>query len=273
MGANVTDILNPDPSSTNDPNVIDLNPDYGYVQQRPKSRISYRPRGSRPLERQLDSLPHVFDLLWQDRPTVVKDALKQWAAQYEDNYFQFYDWDTVRCYAGRFLAPLDITPTGYNKWQIRGVFEELVGAAMYEYPTNWDRDAVWIDEQNDWGDIVWGVSGAWPRSANAVAHGGFELVDAAPANTDFAKIQYFGYGFKLWMSQGPNRGQCAIYVDDAVYVANLDLYNAVAEPAQPLVIYQNLPIGLHSVKILALAAKNGASSSTAVVADAIQVMR
>jgi hypothetical protein len=261
-----TDILNPDVGS-------ELNPDYGFALQRPKSRVSYRPRNSRPLERQVDSQPHVIQLLWQNRPSAVAKALLQWEQQYEDGYFQYFDAERSRYYAGRFMEPLTIAQTAFEKCNIQGVFEELVGALMFEYPDDWDNDAIFVDEQNDWGDIVWGVQGAWVRTANALARGGFELLNAAPVNTDFAKLQYFGYGFKLWLSKGPNRGQCAIYVDDVLYVANLDLYSAAAAPAQPLVIDANLPIGIHSVKILALAAKNGASSSTAVVADAIQVMR
>ena len=58
-----------------------------------------------------------------------------------------------------------------------------------------------------------------------------------------------------------------------MYVALLDLYTAAATAAGPLVVDVAMPIGMHSVKIVALASKNGASSSTAVVADAIQVMR
>jgi len=58
-----------------------------------------------------------------------------------------------------------------------------------------------------------------------------------------------------------------------VPATNIDLYSAAAVSSAPLLAFTNLNLGMHRVKLMPTNTKNAASSSTIVIADAIQVMR
>jgi hypothetical protein len=268
----VTDILNPP-----DDVASQLHPDYSYPLDRPEGRAIVRRRNASPLRRRIDPSPMTIAISWGKRSLDIKDALLKWQLQYEGNFFQFYEPETGRYYAGNFQGHLQHSPSGNNQWAIQGIFEEYAGCALFQYPggdqSEWDRWGARYDEQDDFGDLICGLNGAWPRTANAGAVGGFELLNVGADNTHFAKVPYFGYGFRIWLPKGPDRGNVEVSFDGFVLIASLDLYAAVATNSAVVVSKIDAPMNLHTVKLRPLHTKNGASSDYKVSFDAIEVMR
>ncbi len=266
MGASENDILNPDPGH-------DLNPNYGFIVDRNDPMHRFGPRNTRPVTRLVESEGNRFELTWTSRPKAIVDQLLRWQAQYEQGFFVFRDHERDRYYSGNFIAPLKYSDEAYEKWTVQGIFQEYAGVPMFAYPDDWNNHGVFIEETDDFGNVVPATSGIWTYQAAAPAHGGHEIMNAGTNGVDFATFSYLGYGFRLWLRTQGNFGQCEISLDDAVIVPVLDLYTAAVVASKPVVEHPAVPWGLHRVKMRTLGTKNGGSTDFLISCDALQVMR
>jgi hypothetical protein len=268
-------ILNPTATSL-------FNFDYGYTEGLPELRSVFQAQSGNIYSRLQQGLGRVYDLGWNNRDLTTKLALQQWENQYRDDYFSLADWDEARYFTGRFDGPLSYSPSGNQKYNIRGRFIELPGKPMFAYPTNWNRDAVFMEERNSAGeDLVKLLTpGNWTFDTSGVSHNAGRYFTGTTNET--AEWVYFGYGFRFWSDKESVLGIVELTVtrvrDGAVVVPaqNIDLYNAVDVSSAPLftsnAIMQDR-LDLYRVKLRCTGTKNGASTNFVVIADAIQVMR
>src|SRR5258708_4199928 len=88
-------ILNPIPSS-------DLNPEYPVKVVDTRTMARSQARSGRPFYKRLTARGPVFQLQWNNRLFSTYNTLHQWCAQYEQDFFTFYDIDRGRYYSGIF---------------------------------------------------------------------------------------------------------------------------------------------------------------------------
>src|SRR5579864_5145153 len=146
-------ILNP---SQTDP----MNPDYGYAEGFPEMHSDFQARGGRAYRRRVMTEGRTYQLGWLNRSEAQAETLRQWAEQYSAGFFTYSDYERARYFSGRFKAPLTIQPSGNNQWNLKGDFVELPGVPMFQYPNNWARDAIFMEEQDDFGAQLVKLSGA-----------------------------------------------------------------------------------------------------------------
>lgn len=266
-------ILNPTATSL-------LNFDWGYTEGLPEMRSVWQAMSGKIYSRRQMERGHVYDLAWNKRDLATKHALQQWERQYENDFFTLADWERSRYFSGRFDGPLSYSPAGFNQWNIRGRFIELPGLAMYAYPTDFARDAIFLEEGNGFGeDLVKLTLGAGAiLDVFANAHGGAAY--RLPSTNDTGEWLYFGYGFRLWFSKDVNQGIVEITstrVHDGVQVGTVDTVDTYASaPAAAAAIYAvhaSLALDLYRVKLRNTGTKNAGSAGTLVYADAIEVMQ
>lgn len=209
-------------------------------------------------------------LQWLSRPLATMAKLKQWYEQYKLGFFTVADYETGRYYTGHFVSAFKFTPVGYERWNIELTFEEIPGVAMYAYPTNWARDAVFLEERDDWGsDLVKLTGGPWTYATDATRHGGH--LYQANALDSTAEWHYIGYGFRLWSIKGNFLGIVEISLDNVV-LGTVDLYNAAQLNSAVVFTKADVPLDKHRVKIRCTHTKNAASGDYYIEADAIEVM-
>lgn len=280
-----TDILNPTPGY--DATLGDsMSPNYGFDRKRPTTLLRKKPVGGRAYTRETQNTGHTFSLSWIGRTWACVQRLKYYYEQYEDGYFTIIDWDGGgRHFVGRFTGEFNVSETANNKWDVQNLlFEEAPQIAMVQYPSDWDHESVLFLPYNDDGDQKLAWSGAWAQVAGIAAPhitlGGTDRQASLPATImqhpgapagDWATYEYRGYGFKLWMLQAPNAGQCDVYLDQ-VKIQTVDLYAPAAAVAAVLV-NANVALDIHDVQVMTTGNKNGASSGTLVQWYALQVMR
>lgn len=250
-----------------------MSPEYGYRESLGTVVAQAQTRGGKAFSRLLNARGRVFELEWRDRLLADAAKLKQWHQQYESGFFSLADWEFARYYSGRFTAPPVVSPAGNNRWNISATFVELPGLAMFAYPVNWARDAIFIEERNDFAeDVIRKVGAAWAYAADANAHGGASFTNTGIDNTQYAEFLYFGYGFRVYSAKKSNYGIVAVSVDGAAET-NVDLYSAGTVAAAVVYTDANQKLGFHRVKLRATNTKNAASSAFVITADAIEVMR
>jgi len=274
------DVLNPTQDSL-------LSPDYGFRldRQRDGMHILEMDGGDQFVRR--ERFPgRIYELAWGARhgiPKVTMHALRQWEAQYERDFFTFWDYEDGRGFSGRFVGPLLYVPEDNDHWVVTGRFIELVGKAMNTYPGDWARDANFIEERDSSGTdlVVLEPSTGWNfDAAKSYLHpfpGSAYYSDTANAT---ARWHYFGYGFRWWSIKDFNLGIAEITctrLRDGVVVAgptNVDLYNATLQNSAALLTVTNLPLDRYEVKARRTGTKNAASAgTTCYLADTIEVMR
>jgi hypothetical protein len=256
-------ILNPSASDT-------LNPNYGYRETLGDVIAEAQMRSGKPFARLLRSRGRVFELMWSERLIADAAKLRQWHQQYEQGFFTLADWEMGRYYSGRFAGRPAIAPAGNNNWNASAQFVELPGLPMFAYPTNWNRDAIFIEEIDDFGSPNVKLTGAWTQSVNAAHHGGKAYFSATTNNA--AEWLYFGYGFRLWAAKDANLGIVAVSIDGGAET-NVDLYAASLQASAVVHTNANQNLGFHRVKLRVTGTKNASSSAFTVYADAIEVMR
>lgn len=218
----------------------------------------------------------VIPMKWLNRPTAVADYLRQWAQQYEHGYFSYYDLESARYFTGRFQRPgpgqpiLKISRVGNNRVNVSGTFVELPGKPMYAYPSNWDRDAIFIEDRDDDGNALPLFGGAWYSITSGLAHGGKCYASQDVDHT--AEWEYVGYGVRIWGLKTDHSGRADVYIDGVFAAFNIDFYAVADTISAPLYTNANLPLGRHRVKLVIIN-KNPASSADECYADAIEVMR
>jgi hypothetical protein len=265
-----------------------MNPSYGFTRDRESTLLCKKPAGGGPTTRETQNAGHSFSMGWLGRTWACAQRLKWYYEQYEDGFFTIIDWEGGgRHYVGRFTTAPKEKRTANNKFDIENVtFEEIPQQQMLEYPSDWTNDAVAFFITNDFGDQKLATSGTWTLTAHAAVAGaqgtehvslavvgtGYVTMDNAGTAGAWACYEYRGYGFRLYMPQGPEFGQAGLYIDGAM-AETIDLYAATDKGPQIVATYQNLPLDIHRVKILCDGTKNAAATGAAVSWYALEVMR
>ena len=282
-----TDILNP----TEGWSVAlgdSMNPSYGFTRKRATTQLHKKAVGGTPWTRETQNTGHVFQLSWLGRTWACVQKLKWYYEQYEDGFFTIIDWDGGgRQYVGRFTSEVVPTLTANNKWDVQAVtFEEIPQQQMVAFPSDWADDAIAFFVTNDFGDQKLATSGAWAQTARTAvagaqgtAHVSLATVGAAYVTMDdpgtagdWACYEYRGYGFRLYMLQGPEFGKADIYID-GVLLETIDLYHATDIGPQIVLTRQNLPLDIHRIQVVCNGTKNAAATGAAASWYALEVMR
>jgi hypothetical protein len=267
-------ILNPSATSL-------LNFEYGYGEAAPELRTSVQATSGKTFTRIQMGQGRAYDLLWSRRDLATKHTLQQWAKQYENDFFTLADWERGRYFTGRFDGPLSFSPSGNAAYNIRGRFVELPGLAMFAYPTNWARDAVFIEERNGFGeDLVKLLTPSnWTYQVDANAHGGGHYYSAAPSGLETAEWFYFGYSCRVYSELGSDRGKAEFTITrvrDGAVVGGptiVDLYSGPLVPSAVVLTFSNLPLDFYRFKLRVTNTKNVSSSAVICTADALEVMQ
>lgn len=207
-----SDILNPSPT---DP----LNPDYGWQKKRPTTQAVLKASAGAAYFREITDIGHQFALNWGttvDSQKAWTDIarLKRYFEQYRDGYFTLIDWEgNQRQYVGRFTTPVEPIPVGHNRWAAQNViFEEVPGAEMLVYPSDWANESIWRHTENDFGDILPAVDNwanwtlldeATPGSQGPIgaAVGGSFEIEFATGESGTTTAQP-GSAFEMWVPAG-----------------------------------------------------------------------
>jgi hypothetical protein len=255
-----------------------LHPDWAYNVTDQVTLDTFRPRRGPRYSRRLSEGGRVYELVWNKRPIATKLLLKQWAAQFEQDFFTYYDAEEGRYFSGYFEeGSMSAVAQAYQNWNIKARFVEEPGRPMYEYPTDWANWAIFQQETNSLGNTMPLLTGAWVLAGNAHAVGGNEL--RSSTLDDKAELKYYGYGFRYWARKALDLGIVEIFLSQdagkANYVSlgNVDLYAAADADAAALLTKADVPLGEHRVKVRITHTKNGASAGYAGILDAIEVMR
>ncbi len=263
-------ILNPAQTSL-------FNPDWGYTEGLPEMRSQFQAASGKMYGRREFGLGRVYDLAWNNRDLATKHTLQQWAQQYENDFFSLADWERARYFSGRFEGPLTFNPVGNQKYNIKGRFIELPGVALFSYPTNWARDAIFLEERNGFGEDLVKLTGAWAYQVDGNAHGGAHYFSVA--TNDTAEWVYFGYGCQVYDEKSTDRGIAEYTVtrvrDAAIQSGptNIDLYSASFVASAAVFTVTNLSLDFYRVKVRITGTKNASSTGLACMADALQVMQ
>jgi hypothetical protein len=159
-------------------------------------------------QRDIDVRGRVYSLSWLNRPLADIMQLRQWARQYRDGFFTYYDIEQNRYFTGKFLNSLKISGGGNDAYSAQGIFVEIPNLAMSTYPSNWARDAIFWEQNDDNGNARTKQTGVWTPAVNANAHGAAtdELTNTNLNATDMVELVYIGYGFRLWARKDANLG-------------------------------------------------------------------
>lgn len=298
-----TDILNPVRSwwaAIND----NPNPSYGYTRRSANNSALARVRLGAPYSRETMNQGFAFEFNYIDRPWSTILRLKHFYEAFKSGYFTYIDWDGGgRHHVGRFTTPVNASETANNKYTVQGlIFEEMPTARMVRYPadfTNWARTINVVDDFLNPTVATYSVTpGAWISQLNpalaapsATDPTAYELCNAtptfstvAPANYDWAQMQYIGWGFQMRFRTGPALCQIGISLD-GVLLCVVDLSTGAAVPISPAVVValptgvtvangqvtvRNVPLDMHRVMVQAYAA--GSGGGTAAIFPAVTVI-
>jgi hypothetical protein len=266
-----------------------LNPDYGYTEGLPNLLAEWQAASGKWFGRQRLARGRIYELAWNDRDKATMHSLKQWERQYEKDAFSFQDFERSRYFSGRFDGPLVYSPVGNEQWNIRGRFIELPGLAIYTYPSDWSRDAAFLEEALYPQASATGredqvkLTGSWTLNGpdNSAFHGvavGRRAAYFSNTTDNTAEWVYFGYGFRFWSPKNNNLGIVGIGVTKvrdgttALSEQTVDLYAATLENSAALFIKSDLPLDWYRVKLRVTGTKNASSSDYRCYADAIETM-
>jgi hypothetical protein len=275
-----TDVLNP--TAIWEEDIQDsMCPSYGFTRKRTGTQLRKKAIGGSPWSRETQNTGHSFNFSWLGRSYACVQRLKWYSEQYEDGFFSIVDWDGgERYYTGRFTSEVTPVETGNGLYDVQNVtFEEIPKCPMVQYPDDWDHDAVTFYANNDFGDQKLATSGTWTLTSRQIDGNSVKTMDGAGAAGDWAQYEYRGYGFKLFLLQGPEFGECQVQLDgiaitpEGASSTTIDCYAAEELGAQMLCMQSHVVLDLHRVKVIAFGAKNAASSGTAISFHSLQVMR
>ena len=246
-------------------------PDYGFPNKRANTRVFAKAPGGQPFSRETQNAGHTLTFSWLNRSYECVQRIRRFVEQYEDGFFTIVDWDGGgRHYVGRFTGECAPAQKGNDRYDITDLtFEEVPGAPMLQYPSDWDRDSIQLRVANDYGRQNLATSGTWTPGVTPA----FKTLDSAGTAGDFATMEYRGYGFQLWMQMGPAYGIVQVLLDDATVNASLDLYAEAALGPQLVLTQSQVPLDLHRVKVFVTGNKNAAATAAGASWCMLQVMR
>jgi hypothetical protein len=147
-------ILNPTPQSQ-------LNPTYSIPHKDPETLSSWQPRSGVPFSRYMMARGMEFDLHWANVPFSTYLSLRQWLRQYERGFFSYFDIDDSRYYSGQCLAEPQFERMANNNVNITATFVVLPKVPMFQYPSNWGVDSVFLEERDDFSNDLVKLTGTW----------------------------------------------------------------------------------------------------------------
>jgi hypothetical protein len=267
-----TDIINATPT---DP----LNPDYGWQKKRPVTHLVGKANAGPSYVREITDVGHQFALNWGTTVDSQKSStdiqrLKWYYEQYRDGFFTLVDQEgNGRNYVGRFVTPVEPIPVGHNRWAAQNVlFEEVPGAPMVSYPSDWTNESIWRYTLNDFGEMQPAVDdpASWSLDETSESAGGWEL--SSVVTSAYAQLCYVGWGCQVWAPKASDRGIAEVFLD-GVSQGTVDQYSATPANSAMLLQIQDVPLGLHILKVVVTGTKNSGSSDYKCVFDALKVMR
>lgn len=249
-----TDILNPKRGF--DPHLGDnINPNYGWNRNRTSTLAVAKSAGGPPYSRETGNAGRTYQLTFTRRNIKVMERLERFYEQFEQEFFTLIDWDSGRQFVGRFTGNHPVKLEASQRYTMDGwTFEEVPGAPMLEYPSEWERWAVMQPPWDGFGNLRTAFSGNWTRPASIQVDDGAVRTPNSLQNLD-ANIgdsvthEYRGYGFRLWMNQGPTYGSISVVVD-GVTQGTVNLYAEVEQGPQAVFTLAELPLGLHRVQVV-----------------------
>src|SRR5690242_19719932 len=149
-------ILNPTAASV-------LNPDYSIPHRDPQVIASWQPRSGRPFSRVMMARGMEFQLHWQEELFSTYLALRQWFRQYEQDFFSYFDIEDGRYYSGQFLAEPQYERVKNNLVNISATFVVIPTLPLFQYPSNWGVDSIFVEERNGFGQDLVKLTGTWDR--------------------------------------------------------------------------------------------------------------
>ena len=122
-----------------------IGPDYGWERLRSSQLATAKAAGGAPFYRTVGNGGHTTTFSWLRRSQKTSDYLKQWAEQFEDDYFTIVDHDGGgRHYVGTFVGEMPCVEAGNDSYNMQGwKFVETPGAPMLQYPNLWEKWSVW----------------------------------------------------------------------------------------------------------------------------------
>ncbi len=147
-------VLNPNAQS-------DLNPEYPIKITSPRAMARSQARSGATFARRVISRGDVFQLQWNNRLYSTYSKLRQWFAQYEQDFFTLYDLSRNRYFTGMFDDEPQYENAGNDKVNISASFIEVPGLKMFQYPANWGVDSVFMDEVDSLGNNLVKLTGTW----------------------------------------------------------------------------------------------------------------
>jgi hypothetical protein len=249
-----SDILNP--TAIWDEEIQDsMCPNYGFTRKRGSTLLRKKPAGGTPWSRETANTGHTFTFSWTNRSYACVQRLKWYYEQYEDGFFTIIDHDGGgRHYVGRFTSEVTPVETGNGMWDVQNVtFEEVPIVAMQKYPSDWDHDAITFYVSNDYSDQKVAPSGTWTITARNFDGIDGTTLDNAGTAGEWAQFEYRGYGFKLYLLQGPDQGQAQILLDGVV-LETVNCYSATDLGPQMVLMRENVSLDFHRVKVVAVGA-------------------
>jgi hypothetical protein len=294
-----TDILNPKRGYWDE---LGDNPNwnYGWIRKTASNKKLAQPRLGRRYSREVMNGGYSASLNWIDRPFSTVQYLKRFFEQFQGGYFTLIDYDGCgRHHVGNFTSEPNAVETANGKYTIQGLtFEEAPQARMLTYPNDWANSSHWIFSVDDYLDPQVASQGTWtPQLTPAMAGttlnapSSYEMYNPTPIYSDFAQVEYVGWGFQMTFRTVPSFGTVSIYVDGHLLITQLSLTTGVspggtfADPTNPFAvdgIYTapavaggfvqclQLPLDKHRVKVIPNVAFGGPAKP--VLFPAIQVM-
>lgn len=291
-----TDILNPTRGWWRELN-DNPNPSYGTPRRTANNNALARARMGPPYSRDTMNQGYAFEFYFLNRPWPTMLRLQHFYHAFKGGYFTYIDYDGGgRHHVGRFTSPPNAMQVANDKYVVQGLlFEEIQGARMLQYPSdflNWSR---WIYVVDDFLNTAVAsyvatpaTTSSWgarldPTIAGASANdpSKYEIYTAAPGVGDYAQIQYVGWGFKMKFRIDATFGEATLYVD-GVAALKMDLSTGTqltggSNPVMPtgmtfaggLVTQTHMPLDVHRIKVVA----NGAGAGgTGCIFPAVQVI-
>ena len=267
-----TDVLNQiqgyDPALGFSPNC-----DIGYERITPKSIFSKKASGGRPYDLEGINDGYSFQMSFTGRPWTCIQRVRRFYEEFKHGYFTFIDWEGGgREYVGRITTMPSETRTRNGVFSLAGVvFTEIPNCPMRAYPTDWEGDGVWLSPIDGWGKLQVAVDGAWTKVQRQFGDTSVTTVDSAGVAADAAQYEYLGYGFQLWMMNGPGFGIIDIYLD-GTKLETLDLYAANNSLA---LVHEEKKVSrdFHRVKVVISGNKNAAATAAAASWHRLRVIR
>lgn len=149
-------ILNPTSTSL-------LSPDYSVKSSNPRTMARSQARSGRPYYKRVAAKGTVYQLVWNRRPFSTYNSLLQWFNQYETDFFTFYDVDRARYFSGMFDDEPQFEVAANEAVNITANFVAIPGLPLYQYPSNWTRDAIFLEERDGMGNDIVKLTGTWDR--------------------------------------------------------------------------------------------------------------